>query len=677
MIGAGGAITPATLLDLNNPPTNGRQANDGNQANWSVGGNRFTSGNMNRANANINNNDDDDDDLGNNNNNNQRLRANSPLPVAGPVVRCESSRSNPVAQLRFFINNQLVPVGRTLENSTISYSDQMEANMISLQLTLEDFEMVATTATGANSNGESETGLLKAKSRGSPPVVAQAGAATGSGGSVWPTSTPPTASPTSTTTTSTTTTTTTSTTARPTQVQRVDSRDKQTGQGGANAGVHFDDQPNVDLEREKLKLKPKARGGSGNGNGGEGKETDQKRNRKLKNKQQRRPKPSDQWGEGFPDHESPVDWSAGVNGVSEEDEDERGDSGNYDKKEEESYASSSELPVKETGSDGGAANYNLTSSATMTSSPTTDNHLLTGIKAEISNTNSLTRLRRGERLAATSGGGGSNRGADYMEPLVRLEQQSIRSSIANKQQPIGANGASFSFGNMQQLARQQQQQQPRKVYSNYIRIKCISLVPAVGYEMTSELNVPLTVLVPASQLSDVTSSLNVAGRLGVGGASGLRNGNNVNLPDQPNGNSNTNNDAQLDGLANLSGWSQRTFRNGGSLQSPRAVLIDRLAQASSPKTAKGVSMAIAAPTQLPANSTTSSPPSPSNGRANNTTQSTQSHRNKAMASSKQQQQQRQRNRALEQRAKHLEELARRDKLNRGKLFGEVLIWCES
>ena len=78
------------------------------------------------------------------------------------------------------------------------------------------------------------------------------------------------------------------------------------------------------------------------------------------------------------------------------------------------------------------------------------------------------------------------------------------------------------------------QQQRRVAYLNSARIRCVSHVPTLGYEMISELGVPLTLLVPASQL--VSAALEANRQLSAG--------------------------------------------QSGSLQSPRAVSVDRLAQAS-------------------------------------------------------------------------------------------------
>lgn len=46
-----------------------------------------------------------------------------------------------------------------------------------------------------------------------------------------------------------------------------------------------------------------------------------------------------------------------------------------------------------------------------------------------------------------------------------------------------------------------------RIYSNNIKIKCTSLVPAIGYDMTAELNVSLTLIVPAAYLTDATEAL--------------------------------------------------------------------------------------------------------------------------------------------------------------------------
>lgn len=59
--------------------------------------------------------------------------------VEGPIVRCLSARSFPVSQLRLAINNQPVELARLLENSTLSFSDGTESNVVVFRLKLADF----------------------------------------------------------------------------------------------------------------------------------------------------------------------------------------------------------------------------------------------------------------------------------------------------------------------------------------------------------------------------------------------------------------------------------------------------------------------------------------------------------------------------------------------------------
>ena len=180
----------------------------------------------------------------------------------------------------------------------------------------------------------------------------------------------------------------------------------------------------------------------------------------------------------------------------------------------------------------------------------------------------------GSGLAMQVGGGGGG-------------EEGRRASRAPR--PVGselAEGASEG-----QLDRLEQRTVGEHVYSNYIKIKCSSLVAAVGYEMTSELSVPLTLFVPAHQLSDATATTGRQRRPGAGSggsagdeARGARQGGGSDAAGgrrQQAGGGGDDDESGLFGVA-------RAIRNGGSLQAPRAVLIDRLAQASTPSSKSAV-----------------------------------------------------------------------------------------
>lgn len=150
------------------------------------------------------------------------------------------------------------------------------------------------------------------------------------------------------------------------------------------------------------------------------------------------------------------------------------------------------------------------------------------------------------KLIGSASGGKASRASNDNSQLVRKEQVAART--------ISSTGS----GLRQRNGSNRQQQE--LVYSNFIRIRCSSLVPTLGYEMISELNVPLTLMVPAGQLNDVQWQ--------------LLNANNRQQPQDRDLSSRRN-----DEVAEDDGGSTAD-RNGGSLQAPRAVSIDRVAQAS-------------------------------------------------------------------------------------------------
>lgn len=383
---------------------------------------------------------DDDEELGDSwprRDRNQRL-----IESQGALIRCASARSNPVSQLRFFINNQPVNVSRTLENSTLSYSDGLESSLVSFRIELGDFLVAPAAAQYDDEPSEQEReqqarakSLDKAASLKRKTDKATRKAA----GSEWPAGprvkeTPP-SSASSTSTTSTSTTSTTSTTARP---------------GNANAQVQFDEDGALSSRRPGAKqARPKALGA--------GKPKQPDASAANRNSERARPKATLDGGQPRADHDEPLPVSSA------------------DKPADQDGREASSTANWQTNSVIDSANYEPTVSATV------------------------------DRDA------------------LGVEEQRVRGA-----------------GRLEQ---------PRQfAYSNYIKIKCTSLVPAVGYEMTSELNVPLTLLIPARQLSEAMRAK------------------------QP----------EAGGRAQV----------GGSLQAPRAVLIDRLAQASTPPT--GV---VAAPNQ--------------------------------------------------------------------------------
>lgn len=349
------------------------------------------------------------------------------IGAAGPLIRCASARSKPVSQLSFFINNQPVNLSRTLENSTLTYSDGLESSFVSFKIELSDFLVAPAAAQFDEESGDAEreqqtrvksldrAASLKRKTD-------KAGRkATGSGDSLASQRAGlPTQSATSSPSLSTSTT--TSTTIRPVN---------------ANAQVQFDEdgaQTGAARKRNEPKSRPNATGRGrqppANHKSGRPRVATKSGEPRADN---REPLPASQADKTSQPDERKSDWQ--TNGVID------------------------------------SANYESASVATV-----------------------------------------------------------AREALGAEEQRV------------QQAGRLEQQQQ--SAYSNYIKIKCTSLVPAVGYEMTSELNVPLTLLIPARQLSDA-----------------LRAGQQE---------------------ANSRPAGSQSAQVGGSLQAPRAVLIDRLAQASAP-----------------------------------------------------------------------------------------------
>lgn len=342
---------------------------------------------------------DDDGD-----NNDQRRPQPRPLrqrTVSGPIVQCESARSSPAAQLRLFVNDRPLEVGRTVENSTRSYSDGMESNLVSFVISLDDFRQLA--AVDIPRLDKAAAGSLKSNAA----LSAR-----------------------------------TTTTARPAVPPASDRAD-------ANANVVFDDDSKLDRKRQSAA--------------------------------DRRPRPKPK---------------------------------------------------------GSHRKDQVTSGQRRDSSGAADDD----------------REANDDHQAAAQ-----NQHQLQHQQLASVDLARLPAGHRDKQQLTAAAAAAEAASN-QELAKEEQRAASSS-YSNYIRVKCTSLVPAVGYEMTSELSVPLTLLVSARQLVPAA------------GDSGARSG------------SRTSSTAAATG----EGQSERPERllspnggGGGSLQTPRAVLIDRLAQASQP-----------------------------------------------------------------------------------------------
>lgn len=492
----------------------------------------------------------------------------------GPLVRCSSTRSSPVAQLRFLINNQPVELNRTIENSTVSYSDGTESNVVSFKIALSDFIMLD------DDGRQQDSALDRAASKktnssnmDTKPVPHALTLATA-------------------TTIASTTTTTTTTTSKPSS--------KSDERFYANANVQFDDQ-NASMRKgdSRVGVEAKAKQISAD----KEKKKTKKSNKKRKNKAKKIDKQSEiKKANSYPNDD---DEFSNLNEDSEatDESDESLDAAHL--------VGFHSLPVagdktnSVSGNSGLLVGENISPSEWLaeTGRPVLKepaNHKL----AEVSNSSSS--ISRDKREANTESGfiqgssfndASSNLRNKYQSPNNYLNN--INSNNNNNIELNGAHqvgnshlnrdAASQSNQEEQHLRLIKQEQRVRQtnlnsnsnrvseVYSNYIRIKCTSLVPAVGYEMTSELNVPLTILVPARQISDALRQPNwqQRGEQENFRLRGFESGSRRRQQQQAGGGFD-------DETGNLFGGSRFAIRNGGALQAPRAVLIDRLAQASSP-----------------------------------------------------------------------------------------------
>lgn len=493
--------------------------------------------------------------------------------ASGPVIRCLSARSSPVAQLRFFVNNQPVSLSRTLENSTTSYSDGTESNMVSFRLTLPDF-----TLTDDNNNSLDRAASLKSNSSQSDSVLKQSQAST---------------TTTTTTTTTSTTTTTTSTTARP------NSKDKsKNGRPGyANENVQFDDH-NAPMRANDFKIaaakaaKPAAADKRDKTAANANKETANKqgnqKKRKLKkpnttDEEQKRP-PAAGATRASLDRDLERATNADRNQVDEDEDEEESvvsplpaDPDKAERKRE-LAESSIDLAAKSALANYSAASVRRKRTASATSLVDPGNYKLAGPaglseaesqkdddRVDASGEQARPQHRRPTSGAAAppSADPASRTGDSGRQVSVKGEPNQGR--LARQEQRVRATAGNRDDTN---------EGQAEQLYSNYIRIKCTSLVPAVGYEMTSELSVPLTVLVPARQISDAFRQSQLAAGQSPGTTSAR----------QRDDTSSRRSEQQRQ--RRPSGHNEAFFGPsrfaGNSLQAPRAVLIDRLAQASGP-----------------------------------------------------------------------------------------------
>lgn len=444
---------------------------------------------------------------------------------AGPIVRCVSDRSNPVAQLQFSVNNRPVSAGRTIENSTLSYSDGLESNVISFRVQLSDFVL-----------GADDRSLLdKAAS-----LKPAADKTNGNGAR-----TATTAATTATIATTTTTTTTTSTTTMRPKLNAARGREekrekkarkekKRQNADNANAAVQFDDHVSGGLASAKATEVGKKKEVT----------KEKRKNGDARPKSSR----SQESSPRLLDHSSA--------------EDEDADNSMQTMGHSDQSSQSGSLPAETSrfdmvGSAAGQQQQRVALGVTKTNgqmSPESRGARRSGSRSEASGGTQSPSIENESGLATDRPGDGDH--------LNGVEQ---RNSVTNR--------VRSRFSNSDQQRRQ-------IIYSNFVRIKCISTVPTLGYEMISELNVPLTLIVPASRLSDALKQ-----PTGNGGSGSLlqnindRSDDNDSRLDEPrrNGESDVYGNQRDNGRQQQDG---NTVGNFGSLQKPRAVVIDRVAQAS-------------------------------------------------------------------------------------------------
>lgn len=516
------------------------------------------------------------------------FRQRDSVSIDGPLIRCSSTRSSPVAQLRFFINNRPVELNRTLENATTSYTDGTESNVVSFKILLSDFAML--------DDENNQLVLDRAASKKTNSSKADQQLDTNKPVSLALTS----VNTTTTITTSTTTTNTTTTTPKPGSK----APDKT---HYANANVQFDDH-NVSMNKGDFKVGAKMKPISAD------KEKKKKANRRKKKQKKKKKQKADKQSEiskkvnSYPEnYDDEISNFDEYSDAIDESLDEReasnnpllelqplpvvGDKANIERKRselvglvvasEDSVKLNDEIEIEKGGkeSEVKAANYDHSTEVSK------------GGRNKRETTNTTKSEPGFSSLGSDSEA--SSKLNKYQSPNNylngnQLNRQPNLSSSGNKD--VESNQEHLRLVKQEQRVRQQTSSNSNRVselYSNYIRIKCTSLVPAVGYEMTSELNVPLTVLVPARQISDAL-------RQQPGGFSQQQQRfdeqQNFRLRDSEITTSRRRQQQQESGGANndetnskLFNGSRFAIRNGGSLQAPRAVLIDRLAQASSPE----------------------------------------------------------------------------------------------
>jgi len=448
------------------------------------------------------------------------------LASAGPLLRCVSDRSNPVAQMRFFINNQLVDLSRTVENLTFSYSDGLESNLVSMGLQLDDFLMLKNPT-------DSERGSAAASAGPAAPLDRAASLSgdhkgqrnEGSSAAAKPTDS---AAKTSNSAAKSTTSNTEKVTNSTVEPRQTGANKTQSSQN-ANAAVQFDDEPVTPLQLGGDKNNSKNRSSS----------------KKEQKKNVERRKDASHSGGARRANETaarqpkrPASAGSLDNGAAPE----------------VAARATDNVPRTEASPVGASGRAN----------PISDMELQRNVQSRSNN--------RHWNLVASQ---------NYGQPILSSGSQLDKTTV---DKPAEVNkSATMVLDKMDKMeqkilaAEQQQQQQARPmggIYSNFIRIKCASLVEPLRYEMTSEMSVPLTVLVPANRLVDANELVR---RSNLDQSTSPDSANNFDTPNtQPRLRPRSDEEAPF---LNRNGMPRAVARNGGSLQTPRAVVIDREAQA--------------------------------------------------------------------------------------------------
>lgn len=353
-----------------------------------------------------------------------------PQLVMGPLVRCQSARSFPAAQLKLTINGQELSSNRLLENTTLSYADFTEANLITFRLALNDFVQ--------------QLPLDRAKSQPNPTTNSTIGSISTPNNASNAISSAKLTSP----------------TQNNNNNNNNENKPTKQQQAYANALVQFNDR-NVGMTKEDFRIKSQIENK-------QSKQTGKLRQNQNQNQQQR-------------DKQTVV--------ATDNNNKKSADRVTSTNKPAKQLNAKSQRPFA-LGPQAAASELNDAANkivAETDKKAANENEQETG-KLTVDSEQSIVHK--------------PNKSANYHQrPDVvghssnsnLLIKRSIDASQTTNLEST-PDSSQFLVGQEQRFRLTQQQQQQQSTYSNYIRIKCSSLVGQVRYEMSSELSVPLSVL---------------------------------------------------------------------------------------------------------------------------------------------------------------------------------------